>query len=195
MPPGWGNREEQEGGIVSVRYAILGMVSRRPLSGYDIKKAFAESTALYWSGNSNQVYPALLALRQEGLLASEVQQQDKYPAKKVYSITTEGLAELRRWLLSPPEAPRTRSAFLTQLAWSDLLSAEEVHGLLDLYQEEVGTRLLMQREKARRDRLGPRSTARATVIWDSIAGHDAALLECELRWLQELRTALGEVER
>jgi len=179
---------------VSVRYAILGMLSRQPLSGYDIKKAFAESTALYWSGNSNQVYPALLALRQEGLVESEVQQQNRYPAKKVYSLTEEGLAALKEWLLLPPEAPRTRSTFLTQLAWSDLLSSEELRQMLDGYQEEVNTRLLMQREKARRDRMIPRRTSRESVIWEQIAGHDAALYERELEWLKGLRTALEEVE-
>lgn len=177
---------------MSVRYAILGMISRQPLSGYDIKKAFAESTALYWSGNSNQVYPALLALRQEGLVASEVQQQDRYPAKKVYSITPQGLTELRAWLLSPPEAPRTRSTFLTQLAWSHLLTDEELQALLGQYEEEVRTQLLMQQEKARRDRLVSRSSPRERVIWQSIAGHDAALLERELEWLADLREALKE---
>ncbi len=180
---------------MSVRYAILGMVSRQPLSGYDIKKAFAESTALYWSGNSNQVYPALLALRQEGLVTGEVQQQERYPAKKVYSITAAGLAVLKKWLLSPPEAPRTRAVFLTQLAWSDLLTAPQLRQLLDLYEEEVRTLLVMQEEKARRDGQVPRRTAREAVIWDRIAGHDAALYECELQWLRGLRADLEEVER
>ncbi len=184
----------EKGVTMSVRYAILGMISRRPLSGYDIKKAFAESSALYWSGNSNQVYPALLALRQEGLVAGEVQQQEKYPAKKVYSITPEGLHELRNWLLSPPEAPRTRSTFLTQLAWSHLLNDDELGTLLDQYQGEVQTRLLMQQEKARRDRLVPRSAPREVVVWESIAEHDAALLARELEWLKHLREALEGVE-
>lgn len=179
---------------MSVRYAILGMLSRQSLSGYDIKKAFAENTALYWSGNSNQVYPALLAMRQEGLVESEVHQQEKYPAKKIYRLTEEGLAALKEWLLSPPEAPRTRSTFLTQLAWSDLLSPEELRQMLDGYQEEVRTRLLMQREKARRDRMIPRRTARESLIWEQIAGHDAGLYERELEWLQGLRQALEEAE-
>ena len=59
---------------------------------------------------------------------------------------------------------------------------------------EVRTRLIMQREKARRDRMIPRRTSRESVIWEQIAGHDAALYERELEWLKGLRTALEEVE-
>lgn len=181
--------------LVSVRYAILGLLSWRSFSGYDIKKAFADSTALYWSGNSNQIYPALVAMRQEGLVTSEVQQRENYPAKKMYTITAQGLAELKRWLLTPPEAPRPRSAFLTQLAWADLLSAGELEELLGRYEEEVRTQLLMQKEKARRDKLVPRRTPRESVLWDKIAEHDAALFRCELEWLDELRAALKEAGR
>ncbi|RPI32756.1 MAG: DUF4180 domain-containing protein, partial [Chloroflexota bacterium] len=41
---------------MDIKFAILGYLSWRPFSGYDLKKLFADSAAFYWSGNNNQIY-------------------------------------------------------------------------------------------------------------------------------------------
>jgi PadR family transcriptional regulator, regulatory protein AphA len=171
---------------MAIRFAILGLLSWHPFSGYEMKKVFAESTALYWTGNSNQIYPALIELHREGFVTSEAQQQGSYPAKKVYSITARGLEHLREWLRSPPELPQLRCSFLTQLAWADLLSEGELSSLLGSYEEEVRLRLLMQKEKARRQGGLPRRTEREAALWDAIAEHDAVFWESELQWVRGL---------
>ena len=67
---------------MSIRHAILGFLSWQSFSGYDLKKMFSDSTALYWSGNNNQIYTTLVQLREEGLVEQEVQYQASLPAKK-----------------------------------------------------------------------------------------------------------------
>jgi PadR family transcriptional regulator, regulatory protein AphA len=176
---------------VAVKYAILGLLSWRPCSGYDMKKALADSSALYWSGNSNQVYPTLIQLHKDGLVTAEVEQAGGYPPRKVYSITADGVAQLKSWVISAPELPQLRSSFLTQLAWADLLSDPELTSLLDAYEHEVSMRLLMQRERVRRNPAAPRRTPRETYLWDMIAAHDTTHYEHELSWLAELRDGLG----
>lgn len=47
---------------MTIEDAILGLLSWRALSGYNMKKLFEESPTLYWSGNNNEVYRALLSL-------------------------------------------------------------------------------------------------------------------------------------
>ena len=176
---------------MAIKYAILGMLSWRPFSGYDMKKALADSSALYWSGNSNQVYPTLIQLHKDGLVTAEVEQDGGYPPRKVYSVTPEGVEQLKFWVVSTPELPQLRSTFLTQLAWADLLSASELASLLDAYEHEVSMRLLMQRERVRRNPAAPRRTPRETYLWDMIAAHDTAHYDHELSWLAELRVGLG----
>ena len=90
---------------MSIKFAILGLLSWKPSTGYDLKKVFEESSAMYWSGNNNQIYKSLVQLLDEGLVTNEIRHQDSSPSKKVYTITDEGLAELREWTLSLPEAP------------------------------------------------------------------------------------------
>ena len=104
---------------MSIKYAILGLLSWRPMSGYDLKKIIAESMSFYWSGNNNQIYKTLVQLHTEGLVDIEVQQQENYPARKEYKISERGAAELRTWVLSAPELTQFRNTFLIQLAWGD----------------------------------------------------------------------------
>ena len=49
---------------MSIEYAILGLLSWKPFSGYDLKKIIAESEVYYWSGNNNQIYNSLVAAAQ-----------------------------------------------------------------------------------------------------------------------------------
>ncbi len=135
---------------MTIRFAILGLLSRQPLSGYDIKKIIADSASLYWSGNNNQIYTTLIQLNKEDLVAFEVITQDYVPSKKVYSITQLGLEELRKWLNSPIDPPEMHNTFLVRLTWADLLTKEELNNLLDNYEEEVRVQGLMIKEKIRR---------------------------------------------
>jgi len=178
---------------VAIKYAILGLLSWRPASGYDLKKVFAESTALYWSGNSNQVYPALIRLQNDGLVTSELQHEAGYPAKKVYSITERGDEELTRWVLEPPDLPQTRDTFLTRLAWADRLDDAELEAMVERYIEELQMKLLMHQEWVRRRPDTPARTPREIFLWDMITRHDTAFYEGELRWVLAVREGLDEL--
>jgi PadR family transcriptional regulator AphA len=177
---------------MSIKYAILGFLSWRPLTGYDLKKMFSDSTFIYWSGNNNQIYRTLVALHKEGLVSGEVEIQASGPARKIYTITQAGQADLRQWTLSAPELPQLRNTFLIQLAWADQLSAEELDGLLATYENEVHMQMLMSQEEKRRQRVNPGRSARETCLWAMISDNWIAFYENELNWIQKLR---GELDK
>lgn len=178
---------------MDIKYAILGLLSWQPLAGYDLKKLIADSAVFYWSGNNNQVYRSLVDLHQAGLVSMDVQSQDNLPARKVYSITQKGLAELRARLVRTPELPEVRNSFLVQLAWADLLSPTELDQLLGAYAKEVRMALLMQQEKTRRSEKKRARTPREVVLWQAIAENITSGYETELRWVEELRKELGKI--
>ena len=66
---------------MSIEFTILAFLSSGPLSGYDLKKMLAQSEALPWSGNNNQVYRVLVGLHSDGLTFLEVQQPADGPAR------------------------------------------------------------------------------------------------------------------
>ena len=177
---------------MSIRSAILGFLSWKPFTGYELKKVFADSLSFHWSGNSNQIYGSLIDLHKDGAVSIDVQQQEKYPARKVYTITGEGQAELHDWLLREPELPETRNHFHTQLAWAEPLSDEELDALFAAYELLLSNQVLMYRESAARGRTCPGRSARERLIWERIEDGRLAAYEAELAWAGALRRELAE---
>ena len=143
-----------------IHQAILGILSYRPMTGYDLKKVFQESTFMPWSGNNNQIYKTLVDLLKDGFVTSKTMHQETAPSKKVYTITTEGQAELRRWAHEEAEPAEFKNPFLVRLAWADALNEGELEKMLGSYENEVALQLLMNREKIRRGSIFVPRTAR-----------------------------------
>lgn len=175
---------------MSIKHAILGLLSWKPSTGYELKKIFEESTSMYWSGNNNQIYKALVALLDEGLVTYETEHQDKLPSKKTYTVTVEGISELKAWLLSPAEAPEFKKPFLVQLAWSGLLSDEELSGMLGAYESEINVQILLQQEKMRRGITSPGRTPREVYLWNMIEENFLSSYRNELEWIQKVKEEL-----
>ena len=179
---------------MSIRFAILGFLSWKPFTGYELKKMFADALSFHWSGNNNQIYGSLIELHKAGAVTIEVRQQAKLPAQKIYSITSQGRSELRAWLLSPPELPLIRSSFRSRLAWAQDLTKEELEGLLEEYRQKLEDQILMYRETIRRSREAPNRSPREELIWRSLDEGAVAQFEAESAWLESLRSSLAALE-
>lgn len=177
---------------MSIHYAILGILSYQSLTGYDIKKVMQESPFMYWSGNNNQIYKALVELHDKGLITGEVCHQNGSPSKKVYSIAPSGLAELKKWSLTMPEAQDSKNAFLVQLAWTWQLSYAELDALLEEYQREVTGRLALTEHKGRTGGFFPDRTPRERAVWRLISENVAGAYRQELSWIANAREVLRE---
>lgn len=96
------------------RYAILGFLTWRPMSGYDIKRAIEQSTANFWSESYGQIYPILHRLVDLGL-ARPAEAPVGGRGRQRFAITPQGRRELRRWLEAPTEAVPVRNETLLKL--------------------------------------------------------------------------------
>jgi PadR family transcriptional regulator, regulatory protein AphA len=178
---------------MSIRYAILGFLSWKPYTGYELKKIFADALSFHWSGNNNQIYGSLVELHRSGAVSIEVQQQEKYPARKLYTITDLGRNELRAWLLSEPELPILRSLAHIQLAWAECLDNTELDCLLASYERKLSDQATMCRETMERGVVEPKRSEREHLIWRSINENRVSFYENELGWARTLRTRLKEL--
>ncbi len=97
------------------KYALLGILSMCPGSGYDIKKFMEQSTSNFWSESYGQIYPILKQLVEEGLATSHTEKQEGKPERYVYTLTDRGLEELRHWLTEPIEHMVERNELLLKL--------------------------------------------------------------------------------
>lgn len=101
------------------KYAVLGLLTYAPLSGYDIRRIYSQSMGNVWSESYGHIYPILKRLEEEGLATPEVVRQEGKPDRKVYTITDAGRAEARAWLAQPSEAHKERVEVLLKvfLSW------------------------------------------------------------------------------
>ncbi len=86
---------------MSVRHALLALVSEGPKYGLQLREEFEARTGDVWPLNIGQVYTTLQRLERDGLVESDDQGDDS-PQKR-YRITAEGAEELATWLRTPPD--------------------------------------------------------------------------------------------
>lgn len=109
-----------------LRYAILGLLNRQDMTGYDLTKEFQNSLSEFWSAKHSQIYPELKALSEEHLVDFRTEITGNVLEKKLYSITASGRAELLKWeekLSDIPALPKDE--FKLRLFFSDCIPAEQ----------------------------------------------------------------------
>ena len=126
---------------MSLRYGILGFLSKWEASGYDIKKEFDDIMSIFWHSHLSQIYPELNRLEKEEMIQCRLVQQEGKPDKKLYSITEKGKDDLINWLLAPSEVQKTKDAFLMQTFFMDNIPVDEVLLKLHMYKKERQQRL------------------------------------------------------
>jgi DNA-binding PadR family transcriptional regulator len=96
---------------VSVRHALLALLSEGPKYGLQLREEFEARTGEVWPLNVGQVYTTLQRLERDGLVESEGDGQDgpqkdgsqKDGPQKGFRITAAGTQELTGWLRTPPD--------------------------------------------------------------------------------------------
>ncbi len=140
--------------LTPTAYVILGMVSRQPRSGYEIKAVVDNTTRFFWAASYGQIYPELKRLAGAGLISgSDAPRGDR--KRTVYEITADGEAELVDWLRLPPQSAEMREEGLLKLFFSGLLEREEAAATLRAMRQrrlELSERLrAMEGDKAETD--------------------------------------------
>lgn len=101
--------------VPTIGYALLGVLAREPLSGYDISRRMKAPVGTFWQAQRSQIYPELARLEAAGLVAHHRVEQVDRPDKKVYQITDAGREALRRWVTEPAGVPAQRDEFVLKV--------------------------------------------------------------------------------
>jgi PadR family transcriptional regulator, regulatory protein AphA len=110
--------------LSATAYVILGMVSREPRSGYEIKAVVDNTTRFFWAASYGQIYPELKRLSKAGLVEGvDASTGDRKRTR--YAITADGEGELKNWLRQPPETVEMREEGLLKLFFAGALEPEE----------------------------------------------------------------------
>ncbi len=111
---------------MSLDHAILGFLSFKPMSGYDLKKTFDRSVQHFWPANQSQIYRTLARLEDKGFIMHDVIEREGPLDIKQYHITPSGEGELKHWLATPLPDNDFREPFLIQIYFGGKLTDQEL---------------------------------------------------------------------
>ncbi len=154
---------------MSVRHALLALLSEGPKYGLQLRQEFEAGTGEVWPLNVGQVYTTLQRLERDGLVESDDAGEDG--PQRGFRLTDAGGAELDEWLRTPPDMtspPRDEMVIKVlvalRLAGVDVGDIVQVHRrqLVELMQQytrlkedaaddEIGLALVVDAERFRLD--------------------------------------------
>ncbi|MBN1939195.1 MAG: PadR family transcriptional regulator [Candidatus Aminicenantes bacterium] len=97
------------------QYAILGMLSLEPMSGYDFRKAAEQCLGFFWQESYGQIYPTLKRLLEKGHVTASARKDGGKPDKHVFTITKKGREAFRKWLDQETGVETKRNELLLKL--------------------------------------------------------------------------------
>ena len=191
---------------MSLRYALIALLTGRPMTGYDISKSFSRSVAHVWHAPDSQIYPALNRMERDGLLTSVEVPWGKKGTKKEYHVTEAGLAEFREWMESPLVPQWQRDPAYLKAAYFDIADPEAVREQLRQQQAYWDEHLAMLEDTrvTLADRTHPTLAARIAKLGEreaeltvryKIYAYDGLIARArtELAWIQDGFALLDEL--
>lgn len=166
---------------VNFRRVILGLLSKRSMSGYDIRRLLRSLGGLLGNPSFGTIYPALHALLNDGLVTVEVIPHASRPPRKIYTITETGKQALRGWAVRPLSSSIGLRSFIMNL----ILAGDAIpDGLTALFRKrlEAVAAYRSALEQVNDELAGQASQGELAAIEYALAiGHaELAWLECKL---------------
>jgi len=117
---------------VSVRHALLALLSEGPKYGLQLRQEFEARTGDVWPLNVGQVYTTLQRLERDGMVVADGQEEDSQ--HKGYRITHRGEEELAGWLRTPPDlSSPPRDELVIKVLVAAALSEVDVHEVIQVH--------------------------------------------------------------
>lgn len=161
---------------LNFRYFILGLLDRRPMSGYDIKRLLERLKGLLGGSSFGNIYPTLHALLKEGWVTVDVLTREDRPPKKVYTITQVGQQALQEWLTQPVLANLSQRALIMRLVLAQDAGMSELMACLHQRRAHVVVHQNALRELKSQ-------SEQADAGWQCALDYGLAVADAELGWL------------
>lgn len=183
---------------MSLRYALLALLTVEPMTGYDVYKHFESSVGYVWHAPDSQIYPELRKMEKAGLLESSEIPWGKRGKKTEYSITADGRTAFRDWINETLEYSRERDPVHLKAAYMEWAEPEAARAQMQAHIDYYTSRLKQWTEMVEdltsgtNDMLNRRLSAAPPEEHPRIAGFKTftyrgliARAEAEIAWAHE----------
>jgi len=170
---------------MSVRHALLALLSEGPKYGLQLRQEFEADTGEVWPLNVGQVYTTLQRLERDGLIESDDDVDDDGP-QKGFHITQEGAEELAQWLRTPPDfSSPPRDELVIKVLVALELPGVDVHDVVQVHRRYL-VELMQQWTRLKEDE------SRLDLNFALVVDAELFRLDSLIRWLD---TADGRLKR
>ncbi len=176
---------------MSVKFAILGLLLKRPSYPYELSVTFRERIGYAWELNRGQVYQTVYRLEEEGLVERVESKPNAHGIKWIYRVTELGKEEYERWRSDGTDRNRPlRDDLLLKISMATPEDADHLIWMIDK-RERLCAERLQEYTEFEADRV-PLEEATS---WEDIGptlSTSAALarLSSEMVWLAQARKTL-----
>lgn len=122
---------------MSLRNALLALLTVEPMTGYDLAKRFGSSVGNVWHAPDSQIYPELRRMLQDGLLDSKEVAWGRKGRKIEYTITEQGRAAFGAWMDSDLQWTRDRDPMHLRAAYFEYATPDRARGQLTAYRQHI----------------------------------------------------------
>ncbi|HTX62230.1 MAG TPA: PadR family transcriptional regulator [Acidimicrobiales bacterium] len=161
---------------MSVRHALLALLSEGPKYGLQLRQEFEERTGEIWPLNVGQVYTTLQRLERDGLIESD-ERDDEAGPQKAFAITESGRSELAEWLRTPPDMTSPpRDELVIKVLAALCVQGVSVHDVIQVHRRYL-VELMQQWTRLKEDE------ADIDLTFALVADAELLRLDAVVRWL------------
>lgn len=118
---------------MSLRYALLALLTVEPMTGYDLSKQFQSSVSHVWHAPDSQIYPELRRMETDGLLEGREVVWGQRGKKREYHITERGIESFRSWMNETLSYPPERDPVHLKAAYLEWAEPESAKAQLEAH--------------------------------------------------------------
>ena len=169
---------------MSVRHALLGLLSEGPKYGHQLRQEFEARTGDVWALNVGQVYTTLQRLERDGMVESGDEAAEG--PQKVFRLTGPGADELAEWLRTPPDLTTPpRDELVIKILVALAMPGIDVHEVIQIHRRYL-VELMQQWTRLKEDE------AELDLPLALVVDAELGRLDSVIRWLD---TADGRLKR
>lgn len=172
-------------GCVNNSLTLLGLLSREPSYGYDLKNSYDR---YFGSGKAlafGQVYSTLARMVRDELIRALGEETGSGPDRKKYEITVAGQDRVREWLFTPDIPSESLQSELFAKTVIALLLDDDADRLLDMQRGEHMTRM-RELTRLKKD---------ADLLRVLMCDHGLFHIEADLRWIDLTSARLTQLKK
>jgi PadR family transcriptional regulator, regulatory protein AphA len=180
--------ERDAGSLSDAAYAVLGLLSYRDATGYDLNRTAKRNVNLMLAPGKSRIYVVLPQLHERGLVTRRTIVQRGRPDKQLYSLTRAGRRAFETWLNDTSAVP-TRPQLLLKLFFGAKADLDALRKQVRSYRDAAADEITLLRS------LDETNKADGNVFASLTVSYGVAVDSAAVHWADEALDVLKRLAR